>query len=117
MEGMKEYFEKLVQANIANNTYLGIGDYEHAEILFVGKEGAHVYQEIKRTMMKFLLHENGLLFLTVMEERLPKIATGIDIHLVIHGVNIKNYMTLFILIFDIQQGQGLTSRSGYLPQR
>lgn len=40
-------------------------------------------------MMKFLLHENGLLFLTVMEERLPKIATGIDIHLVIHGVNIK----------------------------
>lgn len=48
MEGMKEYFEKLVQANIANNTYLGIGDYEHAEILFVGKEGAHVYQENKK---------------------------------------------------------------------
>lgn len=48
MEGMKELFKKLVQANIANNTYLGIGDYEHAEILFVGKEGSHVYQENKK---------------------------------------------------------------------
>ena len=112
MEGMKENFEKLVQANIANNTYLGIGDYEHAEILFVGKEGAHVYQENKKDNDEISFTRE---WTAVLDSNGRK--TSKDSHPVIHGVNIKNYMTLFILIFDIQQGQGLTSRSGYLPQR
>ncbi len=42
MERIKESFKSLVNDCIANqpNTYIGIGDYENAVILFVGKEGS-----------------------------------------------------------------------------
>ncbi len=40
MEKIKKNFIELVQES-AEDTYLGIGDYENAEILFVGKEGSN----------------------------------------------------------------------------